>query len=210
MGSLHMLYKSASLLLRRANLAEDAENTKLQLSHLENFVTLVAKTIPGNPAFERRKDDPEYDKLKKQLPEAEAAIARINLKVTSRGNPISRFTNRTELKNPNAAKMKAGEQVHSARAATDFASITPKVAPSIGGTPGPNSLDGWKESENFGDSKTPISKHVRKTDSRFNRANLVWANKQLEPLRRLKLQATAMKNFYREEKNLETWISTHL
>ncbi|KAK3245340.1 hypothetical protein CYMTET_45088 [Cymbomonas tetramitiformis] len=74
MGSIQMACKSANLLLRRASLADAAGNSTQQIQHLKNFETLVAETIPGFPAYEKRKNDKDIVLLEQKMAEVRRII----------------------------------------------------------------------------------------------------------------------------------------
>eukprot|EP00854_Cymbomonas_tetramitiformis_P002475 gene2475-3215_t len=69
-----MACKSANLLLRRASLADAAGNSTQQIQHLKNFETLVAETIPGFPAYEKRKNDKDIVLLEQKMAEVRRII----------------------------------------------------------------------------------------------------------------------------------------
>ena len=70
--------RSAGLLWRRQALARERGQGVERARALEEFAQLVGETLQGHPHFERRRGDPEVQKLLRQLEQAREALAEMS------------------------------------------------------------------------------------------------------------------------------------
>merc|ERR1712147_515524 len=70
--------RSAGLLWRRQALARERGQEVERARALEEFAQLVGETLQGHPHFERRRGDPEVQKLLRQLEQAREALSEMS------------------------------------------------------------------------------------------------------------------------------------
>ena len=81
------VYRSATISLRKADIARENGDDPEQLAHLRAFVRTVRQSLHSHPLYDRRKTDPECVALDAKVPEVMQRIKTLNGSVSPPAEP---------------------------------------------------------------------------------------------------------------------------
>ena len=81
------VYRSATISLRKADIARENGDDPEQLAHLRAFVRTVRQSLHSHPLYDRRKTDPECVALDAKVPEVMQRIKTLNGSVSQPAEP---------------------------------------------------------------------------------------------------------------------------
>ena len=81
------VYRSATISLRKADIAKENGDDPEQLAHLRAFVRTVRQSLHSHPLYDRRKTDPECVALDAKVPEVMQRIKTLNGSVSPPAEP---------------------------------------------------------------------------------------------------------------------------